>query len=219
MKDKLTVKDLLKLEGQLSNPHGEKGLLVAENMHKTNFSMTKASFDASKILKSDAVLIGHGNCHHLEYVFSLAENVFYHGLEISETMHLESMKQTSFKEKNNSIFKLYDGLNIPFAADLFDKIITVNTIYFWTNPVLFLNEIYRVLKIEGTCVVSFADKDFMKSLPFVKDKFTLYNIDKIKDIVNKSELKMIDIYTKEENVISKSGDNVVRKYNIVILKK
>ncbi len=217
---KLTEKDLMKIEDQLSNPKGNTGLEIAKNMHKTNFSMTKATFDASNIVNNDVVLeIGHGNCNHLDYVFSLAENVFYYGLEISETMYSEAKKQIRLKEENQSVFKLYDGVKIPFNASSFDKIVTVNTICFWETPVLFLNEICRVLKEGGTCVICFADEGFMKKLPFVKEKFTLYNVSKIKEIVTKSTLELIDVYSNKENVISKSGDKVLREYHVVILKK
>ena len=42
---------------------------------------------------------------------------------------------------------------------------TVNTIYFWSNPVKLIGEIERTLKLNGICVLTFGDKDFMQKLP------------------------------------------------------
>jgi SAM-dependent methyltransferase len=60
---------------------------------------------------------------------------------------------------------LYEGKKLPFEDETFDKIFTVNTVYFWENPVEFLNEIYRVLKDDGTFVLTFGQRDFMEKLP------------------------------------------------------
>ncbi|TCI85853.1 class I SAM-dependent methyltransferase [Tenacibaculum sp. M341] len=213
-----TTHDLLKIEQQLSNPKGIEGIQMGEKMHERNFSMTKASFDTLNLVNDDHVLeIGHGNCSHLEYVFSLAENITYHGIEISETMYLEAKKQQ--KNTNSSYFKLYDGIIIPYASNSFDKIATINTIYFWRKPKLFLNEISRVLRLNGTCSICFADKSFMEKLPFVKEKFTLYNKDSFEQLILNTDLHIASIHEKKEEAISKTGDKLERKYNIVILKK
>ena len=39
---------------------------------------------------------------------------------------------------------------LPFADDGFDKIITVESFYFWPDPAENLKEVYRVLKEQGT---------------------------------------------------------------------
>ena len=40
-------------------------------------------------------------------------------------------------------FKLYNGLEIPFKDQLFDHVLSVNTLYFWEDARLLLNEIYH----------------------------------------------------------------------------
>ena len=39
---------------------------------------------------------------------------------------------------------------LPFADNAFDKIITVESFYFWPDPAENLKEVYRVLKEQGT---------------------------------------------------------------------
>ncbi|WP_192348554.1 methyltransferase domain-containing protein [Algoriphagus sp. Y33] len=58
-------------------------------------------------------------------------------------------------------------------SEAFDKVFTVNAIYFWSDPVVLAREIYRVLKPDGRLVVAFAGRDFMKKLPFTDFVFLL----------------------------------------------
>src|SRR5215211_4216853 len=47
---------------------------------------------------------------------------------------------------------------LPFAAAQFDRVFTVNTIYFWPTPQTDLAELRRVLKPGGRAVVTFRGK-------------------------------------------------------------
>ncbi len=217
---KFTAQQLQTLEEQLSLPTGEKGIEIAKSMHANNFSMTKASFLASKILDNDIILeLGHGNCDHLNFVLGLKQDIAYYGLEISVTMHQEAKKKTLELNNNNLFFNLYKGVKTPYNTNYFDKIITINTIYFWKKPKEFLIEIARVLKVGASLTLTFADEDFMKNLPFVKNKFNLYTTCKVTDLIKDINLNVLEVISKQEQVRSKSGDLVTRKYHIMILIK
>lgn len=209
------------LETQLSCPKGEKGVELGNTMHNSNVSMTITSFLAVEMTSGDCVLeIGHGNCRHLKDVFTMESTINYVGLEISETMHAEAQKQVKEIELAEQIrFYMYDGKQFPFADAIFDKIVTVNTIYFWSQPIAFMKEITRVLKQGGTCAIAFAQKEFMERLPFVQDKFTLYTTSDFKKIIKKSDFSLIETIDHTEEVISKSGEAVTRNYTIGILEK
>ena len=77
---------------------------------------------------------------------------------------------------------VYDGQNIPFGEQSFDKIFTVNTLYFWKEPNTFLEEIYRVLRNNGTFVLTFGHKDFMSNLPFTQYGFQLYHTEDVEKL-------------------------------------
>ncbi|MHC0443676.1 class I SAM-dependent methyltransferase, partial [Flavobacterium sp. 3-210] len=70
----------------------------------------------------------------------------------------------NFVSQKQAFFSLYDGNKIPFEDETFDKVFTVNTIYFWQKPEDLLSEIYRVLKPNGNFCLTFAEEDFMKKL-------------------------------------------------------
>jgi len=134
-------------------------------------------------------------------------------------MHSEA-KRLNEKFKNQADFVLYEGNQFPFKDKTFDKIFTVNTVYFWENPVEYLNEIYRVLKDNGTFVLTFGQRDFMETLPFTQFDFTLYNTDEMEETVSKSHFKRMKVSEKEEEIKSKTGNETIkRKYTVLTIKK
>lgn len=214
MEREFTKEQLKELERQLSCPNGEIGVEVGQIMNLNNIVMTQAAISLSKIQDGESILeIGHGNCGHLSLVLTQARNISYTGLEISKTMHEQAKLQLEDMVTSLEVgFHLYDGEKIPFEANSFDKVITVNTLYFWRNPELFLKEIERVLKPQGTFSISFADKEYMESLPFVQDRFTLYDGKKFKALVNTSSLRIKKIEENWEETINKVGEPVSRKF-------
>jgi len=212
--------DLKILEQNLANPQGEKGIEIGEMMNATNIGMTLESIKTLLIEDDENILeIGHGNAAHVKSLLSLAQNLKYTGIDISETMYYEA-RRLNKEFKNQAEFVLYEGTKLPFEDKTFDKIFTVNTVYFWENPVEYLNEIYRVLKTEGTFVLTFGQRDFMEKLPFTEFNFKLYNNDEMEELISKSRFKRMKISEKEEEIKSKTGDQLIkRNYTILTIKK
>jgi len=214
-------KDELKiLARHLAHPQGEKGIEIGEMMNATNISMTFESVKTLLLEDEEHVLeIGHGNAGHLKNLLSRAQNLKYTGVDISETMYNEAQKLNKDFE-NHADFVLYEGKKLPFEDKTFDKIFTVNTVYFWENPVEFLNEIYRVLKNEGTFVMAFGQRKFMETLPFTAYDFTLYSNSEMEELISQSHFKRMKISEKEEDIQSKSGNETIHRiYTILTIKK
>ncbi|MDM1553331.1 MULTISPECIES: class I SAM-dependent methyltransferase [Chryseobacterium] len=214
-------KEELKILAQhLAHPQGEKGVEIGEMMNATNISMTLESIRALLIEDDEHILeIGHGNAGHLKNILSLAKGLKYTGIDISETMYQEA-KRLNQEFKNQADFILYEGTKLPFEDKTFDKIFTVNTVYFWENPLDFLNEIGRVLKDNGTFVLTFGQRDFMEKLPFTAYDFNLYNNKEMEELVSKSHFKRMKTSEKEEEIKSKTGNETIQRiYTILTIKK
>ncbi|MDN3693996.1 class I SAM-dependent methyltransferase [Chryseobacterium tructae] len=212
--------ELKTLAQNLANPQGEKGVEIGEMMNATNIGMTLESIRTLLIEDDENILeIGHGNADHVKSILSLAKGLKYTGIDISETMNLEA-KRLNQKFEDQTEFVLYEGTKLPFENETFDKIFTVNTVYFWENPVEFLNEICRVLKDKGTFVLTFGQRDFMEKLPFTAYNFTLYNNDEMEELVSKSHFKRMKTSEKEEQIKSKTGNETIQRiYTILTIKK
>jgi Methylase involved in ubiquinone/menaquinone biosynthesis len=214
-------KDELKnLAQHLANPQGEKGIEIGEMMNATNISMTLESIQHLLIEDNEHILeIGHGNAGHLKHLFEKAKNIRYTGIDISETMNDEA-KRLNPEFQDQADFVLYEGKKLPFKDKSFDKIFTVNTVYFWEEPIAFLNEIYRVLKDNGTFVLTFGQKKFMEKLPFTEFDFRLYSNSEMEYMISKSHFTRMKISEKEEEIKSKTDHKTItRIYTILTIKK
>ncbi|RKS97744.1 class I SAM-dependent methyltransferase [Chryseobacterium defluvii] len=214
-KDELRI-----LAENLAHPQGEKGIEIGEMMNETNIGMTSESIKALLIEDDEHILeIGHGNAGHLKTILNKANHIKYTGIDISETMHLEA-KKLNREWEHQVDFVLYEGKKLPFKDKTFDKIVTVNTVYFWEEPIAFLNEVHRVLKDNGTFVLTFGQKDFMEKLPFTAFNFTLYNNSEMEELISESEFKRMKISEKEEEVKSKTTNETIKRiYTVLTIKK
>jgi len=217
MNQEPNVEQLRELALQLSCPTGEVGKLTADQMHFSNSGMTRNTIIALAIAPHDKILeLGHGNGKHISEILSINHTVTYYGLEISELMHHEADR---YNQKERTSFTLYDGNNIPFKANYFSKIMTVNTLYFWKNPVHLLHEIYRVLKPGGKFSCTFAEKAFMEKLPFTKFIFELYDQEKIEKLIQSTPFKTAGFKEYTEQLTNKEGQSIERNYLIASLEK
>lgn len=209
------------LASQLSCPKDSIGIEVANNMHESNIRMTRAAIAALQISDGDLILeLGHGNCRHLQEILEKAVQTSYYGLEISELMQKQASEiNSAATQSNRASFHLYDGQKIPFSDNVFNKILTVNTIYFWENPESFIKEIHRVLKPGGLFAISFADKDFMESLPFTAYGFDLYSKEMVYNLAEVAGFKIKDLTPFTEKIKSKAGDEVERLFYVAVAQK
>ncbi len=221
MKKELTEQDLTQLASQLSCPSGTQGIEVGNKMHQTNISMTLKALEAAQIVTNEVVLeLGHGNAAHLETILKTAERVTYVGLDVSSTMYEQAQElNQAFVQRQQATFALYDGTNIPYDAATFDKIITVNTIYFWQQPTQLAQELYRVLKPQGSLSIAFAQKSFMKSLPFTKYRFKLYDTQDVTQLLEKAGFEVVAIVDQHEQVEAKIDGINERDFTVVTMQK
>ena len=211
--------ELRNIARQLRQPEGEHGIKTGEMMNVSNIEMTNSAIDALNLCDEETVLeIGHGNGGHIANLLSKALHLKYVGADISETIITEAKRiNTDFIGQVD--FKLTNGISLPFSDAQFDKIFSVNTIYFWENPAAYLLDIKRVLKPGGSFVLCFADKSFMEKLPFTKYGFILYDLDAIIALLQEAGFNIGVSIKKTEQIKSSLGFMVERDYYVVSASK
>lgn len=215
----MTTEELQQLAGQLSRPQGEHGIAVAAMMHETNISMTKHAIHALHLSGHDHILeLGHGNGAHIPYIMEQAADLTYSGLELSELMHTEAQKANQALSPQVA-FSLYDGITFPFPDDYFDKAFTVNTIYFWKEPLHTLNECYRVLKPGATLCITFGEAAFMQQLPFTPFGFTLYSSESVAALAGHTAFTITGTESETECIKSKTGETIERTFSSITMRK
>lgn len=221
MEQETSTEEIQEIASQLRCPTGKEGVKTAALLNERNINMTLSGINNLHLTVKDRVLeLGHGNCGHLNKILTQAPDIIYFGLEISPLMQSEAEKLNKVSVENKrASFHTYDGNKIPFENDSFDKIMTVNTLYFWNRPLSLLNEIYRVLKPNGKCSIVFVQKNFMENLPFAQYGFQLYGTNEIRTLIKPTSFKLVKIKKKKELIKDSNEQFTERPYSIVILEK
>ncbi|ACU03020.1 class I SAM-dependent methyltransferase [Pedobacter heparinus] len=221
MKEPLSEEVLMYIASQLSKPEGADGILTAERMAHTNNNMTNAAIKALNIVDKNVVLeIGPGNGRHVMHLMSTAAGLRYYGVDISDTMITEAHKINERIVSSGQVsFGLTSAAQLNFTAGFFDRILTVNTLYFWENPLLYAREVLRVLKPGGVFCLAIATAAFMKGLPFTKYKFKLYEKMEVEQLLKTAGFAILNIVEEKDLTTSHTGDEVDRDIILVTATK
>ncbi|MDN3670139.1 class I SAM-dependent methyltransferase [Echinicola jeungdonensis] len=221
MKKPKDQEELQQIANQLAHPKGEEGLEISKLMHQTNISMTEKAIELLKLENDDSILeLGHGNGHHVVELLENIPSLKYYGLEISELMHQEAKKANiNHLENGQAKFHLYGGDKIPFEKESFDKILTVNTIYFWKEPLKMAQEIHRVLNTGGRFTVAFSQKHFLEKLPFAQYGFTFYDNEMVEELMEAANFTIVEQSEITETVKSKAMEEIEREFTVMAFQK
>jgi arsenite methyltransferase len=82
---------------------------------------------------------------------------------------------------------------LPLGDSTFTKACTVNTIYFWTVPLVALGQIRRVLKQDGTLVVCFSPRAVLEKRRVMRHGFTLYNPEEVSALLTAAGFRDVQL--------------------------
>jgi len=171
---------------QLSFPTGLLGRILARQMNKRNARMNAYAVEQLELRDSDRVLeIGFGGGVNLPTLIQRAN--FVAGMDPSRTM--VDGARTKFNDPirtGRADFQVGAVEAIPFEAARFEKVCTVNTVYFWKSLNKGFAEIHRVLTPGGRIVVGFLPKEWMDRMGMPADIFTCRTPDEVVDGLNQA---------------------------------
>ena len=68
----------------------------------------------------------------------------------------------------------HDASHTSFAANSFDAVVTINTVYFWQQPAVQIAELKRILRPDAVLLIGFRPRSEMQPLSFTQEVFQLY---------------------------------------------
>ncbi|MDQ0964710.1 SAM-dependent methyltransferase [Flavobacterium sp. W4I14] len=167
-------------------------------------------------LKTDEKVleISPADTEHLSYLFQKAKNISYSSTYLTESATKEVF--FTYKADGNAVefIKTTDN-KLDFQDNFFDYCFTVNTIYFWPDPLKYLAESYRVLKPGGKMNLAFVEKNFGGDLPWTQLDFTFYEIDEVKSFFKQSGFSNIQVKKMTETVMDQNGKEISKPFIIV----
>jgi len=206
---------------QLSRPQGAEGIKIAARMKVSNSSMIQRTIDLLQCRENDTVLeIGPACGDHVPYLLSRAPQLSYYGIDISDTMVQQAMQQhAALIAAGKAFFTLGNGLELPYADNFFDRIYTVNTLYFWQEPLLVLANIKRVLKPGGRLAIAIRSRRIMEKLPYTRHGFILYGLPKAALLLQEAGFTIQQVVEEKEDAIKMKEEEYQMDRIILIAEK
>jgi len=164
---------------QLAHPHGLFGRVIVRLMNRMNANINEFAVRQLQLTPSDRVLeIGFGGGLSLPRLIESA--AFVGGVDRSDyAVRRARARFAAAVHEGRADFRVGNVEALPFDAGSFDKLCTVNTVYFWTRLDPALAEIRRVLRPGGRVVFGVATKERLERMGVPSDIFTARTPDEI----------------------------------------
>jgi len=158
------------IDQQHRYPTGFVGGMVGERMVRQHVPETAWTISQLNLQPTDRVLeVGSGAGHALAHAAQQAYQGQVTGLDLSPTMLAAAARRNATAVRMDRVALVRGNLAaLPFAAQGFDKIFSVHTLYFWPDPLDVLQSLIRVLAQRGTLVVTLSTGE---TLPTGKQQY------------------------------------------------
>ncbi|MCG8638158.1 MAG: class I SAM-dependent methyltransferase [Desulfobacterales bacterium] len=143
--------------------------------------------------------IGFGTGTLIKRIAQTMDTGFVEGIDFSKTMVAAAQKKNCGFIRNKKVnLHLGDFNTADFPENRFDKVFTVNTIYFWENPDVAMSKISTILKPGGKLVIGFNEKKTMEKMPLNKTVFRYYSPRDVSDLFSSSgRFKEIEVRARQ----------------------
>ncbi len=147
---------------QLSQPSGLIGsLILAPLWNRRNAALNDLAFEQLQLLEDDRVLeVGFGGGYLLRRLGGVLKSGSLAGVDASPTMVKAGEKRFSSLIRTRKLeLHCARAEAMPFAEGYFTKACSVNSIFYWQDARLALEELSRVLAGGGLLVLCFTSKE------------------------------------------------------------
>ena len=184
------------IAAQLRKPSGWFGRqITARLLNRLNEPINTKTLDLLAVQPADRVLeVGFGGGELIGRIAARAVDGFVVGVDFSpEMVERGAGRYRALVEAGRMAFRCANAEALPYPDAHFNKICTVNTLYFWDDPDRVLGEFYRTLSEGGLLIVSFALKEETDTRPYFRYGFTFYEEETVREMMEKAGFDAVQI--------------------------
>ena len=151
--------------------------LMTKIFNEGNADLNSFVMDMLELQSSDRVLeIGFGTGKLISQMAEFTTEGVVEGIDFSEVMLKQAGKINKHNVSNGKVrLQREECKNLPFENESFNKLCSINTLYFWKDPAKYFLEMFRVIRPGGIIAIGFRDDKQMSSLNLSSDVFTTYS--------------------------------------------
>ncbi len=184
------------MASQLRQPSGWFGSLVMGRLlNRGNAKIVDATLALLEIRPEHRALeIGFGGGYALSRLAKEASHGVITGVDLSPEMLRQAERRFRRQIAAGRLrLHLADAADLPFPDANFDRVFTINTIYFWPDPLRALAEMHRVLRPDGLAAVSLRSKDKMEKHAVTKHGFRLFSAEDVASLMGQAGFQQIRV--------------------------
>ena len=157
--------------------------------------------DAMAVQEDDRVLeIGCGTGRLIGKMAKSIDRGYIEGVDFSDAMVAIARRRNRDSIASGQV-KITEGDfdELEYECDCFDKVCSVNTVYFWPRPESTATRIADVLVPGGTIALAFEDIKQLRNRNLSAEVFRLYAVEEIRELLaNAGFSSDIDVLTREK---------------------
>ena len=177
------------MAAQMRKPSGWFGSVILRRLlNRMNMAVVESTLSRMELEPHHLVLeIGFGGGAALALVSKHLTTGVVTGVDFSPEMVREAERHFRHEIANGRLrVQFGDIAALPFASATFDRVFTINTIYFWPNTLQGLGEIRRVLKPGGLAVIALRSRENMERVSFTQHGFRLFSPPEVPPIMQQA---------------------------------
>lgn len=192
------------LARQAGHPRGWLGRLAIRGMNRSNAGMYTLVMRAMDIQPTDQVLdIGFGGGAFLVPMAEKASKGLVAGVDLSDTVVAAGRRRYSSMVTSGRIdIQQADVAALPYAAASFEKVCTVNSLYFWPNPDQAFREIFRVLKPGGLLAIGTRSAAWMRNASLDQYGFKIYDAPDISRMLTAAGFENVRVEKADHTLVT-----------------
>ncbi len=155
---------------------------------KKNLPLNNFMYTVLATKENDRLLeLGFGTGSLIRRIADSVDGVRAEGVDFSRQMYALARKRNRAHLRKGKVnLQMGDFAEVPYGADCFDAVYSVNTVYFWQDPEKMVRKIYHILKPGGRMLVGYYDRADMEHTGMSKEIFQLYSEQEMRALLTSS---------------------------------